>query len=253
MKKSLFKHVHFDEIDSTSAYLIRERNNYENFTFVSTDYQTRGKGREIRKWISSKGANLLFSFLLKDKELMHEFGSISLACAATIANYLISKGFKGIQIKWPNDVYMDGKKICGILLEGYINEYIVVGIGLNINQEEFPDDLHHPATSLYLETNKRYEIETFRDELFECLYNDINSKNIQEKHYLNVINALDFLKGKDIVVEINGKLEKVKALGINEGNSLSVLFNGEKYSIISGEINFDYEQVGRRIPDQSGK
>ena len=239
MVKSLFKHVHFEEIDSTSAYLIRERNKFEDFTFVSADFQSKGKGREVRTWISLKGANLLFSFILKNKDLIKEYSSISLACAASIASLLISKGFKNVKIKWPNDIYINDKKVCGILLQGYFDEYLVVGIGLNVNQESFPDNLHHPATSMYLESNKFYLLSKLREEVFELLFNDLNIKNIREKHYLNVVNSLDYLKGKEVYVDINGKKEKVKVLVVHEDNSLLVSHQGHKISIISGEANFE--------------
>ena len=238
MGNTLFKHIFKDEIDSTSSYLIKEHNSLENFTFVSTNFQTNGKGREQRQWISVKGTNLLFSFLLKDKDLIKEYSGISLCCAATIAKYFIDKGFKGIEIKWPNDVYSNGKKFVGILLEGNVNEYLVVGIGINVNQEVFPDNLHHPATSLYLESGSKHSIEELKDDIFNCLYKGINLENIRSKHYLNLINERNYLLGKSVFATINGNRIPVEVLGISKDNSLLVKHNGKIESIISGEIDF---------------
>ena len=239
MGNTLFKHIFLDEIDSTSSYLIKEHNNLPNFTFVSTNYQSKGTGREDRQWISAKGTNLLFSLLLKDKDLIKEYASISLCCAATIATYLISKGINKIEIKWPNDIYLNGKKLVGVLLEGNIEEYLVIGIGININQETFPNDLHHPATSIYLETKKKSSLDELKKEIFECLNQELNLKNIREKHYLNVVNKLNFLKNKIITLSINNEIKKGIALDILEDNSLLVDCQGQKIKVISGEIEYE--------------
>lgn len=239
MRNTLFKHIFKDEIDSTSSYLIKEHNNLPNFTFVSTNYQSKGKGREDRQWISTKSTNLLFSLLLKDKDLIKEYASISLCCAATIATYLINKGIGKIEIKWPNDIYLNGKKLVGILLEGNIEEYLVIGIGINVNQESFPNDLHHPATSIYLETKKKSSLDELKKEIFECLCQELNLKNIREKHYLNVVNKLNFLKNKIITLSINNEIKKGIALDILEDNSLLVDCQGQKIKVISGEIEYE--------------
>lgn len=239
MGNTLFKHIFFEEIDSTSSYLIKEHNNLENFTFVSTNYQRKGKGRENRQWISEKNTNLLFSFLIKDKKLIKEYASISLACAAIIAQYFISKEIKNVNIKWPNDVYINEKKVAGILLEGNVDEYLVVGIGVNVNQENFPNDLHHPATSLYLESGDKRNIESIKQDVFECLFNGLKIENIQEKQYLNIVNDLNFLKDKTVSITINNKKEIVKVVKIDNDNSLLVEHDGKCEKIISGEIEYD--------------
>ena len=236
MGNTAFKHIFFEEIDSTSSYLIKEHNNLENFTFVSTNYQSKGKGREDRQWISAKGANLLFSFLLKDKDLIKEYSSISLCCAFVVASYFIGLGLTEIQIKWPNDVYMNGKKVAGILLEGNVEEYLVVGIGININQDKFPTNLHYPATSLYLETGVKMPINDLKESIFRTLYNELNLKNIKDRRYLKFIQKHDYLKGKDVYVNINKKRIKVQASGIAEDNSLIIDMQGYKQRVISGEI-----------------
>ena len=239
MENTAFKHIFFEEIDSTSSHLINEHNNLDNFTFVSTDYQNKGKGRENRQWISAKGANLLFSFLIKDKDLIKEYASISLCSAAIIAEYFISKGIENVQIKWPNDVYVNGKKVVGILLEGNVNEYLVVGIGINVNQKEFPSNLHHPATSLLLEAKKEFDIKELKEEIFNAINKGITLENIQGKHYLNVVNRLNFLKDKTVYTYIDNIKTEVKVIEIGEDNSLIVENDEKLENIISGEIEFE--------------
>lgn len=238
MGNTLFKHIFFEEIDSTSSYLIKEHNNLENFTFVSTNYQSKGKGRENRQWISVSSTNLLFSFLLKDKALIKEYGSISLLCASIIAEYFISKGIKGVQIKWPNDIYINGKKAVGILLEGNVEEYLVVGIGINVNQKEFPDNLHHPATSLLLEEGKEFSVELLKKDIFNLLLTKITLDNIRNKSYLGIVNDLNYLKDKIVFATIANYKVKVKVIKVDADNSLVVKYNGKLHNIISGEIEF---------------
>ena len=149
-----YHYLHFDEIDSTNHYLMNSYQLLDNFTFVSTDYQSKGKGRNDRVWESIKGLNLMFSILIKDSKLINEFNALSLMSAVEVAQVLESYGIDNVSIKWPNDVLVNDKKICGILLEGQLPEYVVIGIGLNVNQKEFPDNLRRPATSLVNELNK---------------------------------------------------------------------------------------------------
>ena len=115
-----YKSLHFNEIDSTNTYL---KNNYlslDNFTFVSSDYQSNGKGRNDRKWLSDSGENLMFSFLIKDSSLINIAPSLSMMAACEVAKLLEELDIKKVSIKWPNDVLVSDKKICGILLDAKI-------------------------------------------------------------------------------------------------------------------------------------
>ena len=149
-----YHYLHFAETDSTNSYLKNSYKLLNNFTFVSTDYQSAGKGRNDRIWFSNPGENLMFSLLIKDENLLKKFSSLSIISAAIIAELIETLGIIDVSIKWPNDVFIKDKKVCGILLEGQILEYLVIGAGLNVNQKSFPDGLRKPATSLSLELNK---------------------------------------------------------------------------------------------------
>ena len=157
----------FDSIDSTSKYLKENYIALKDFTFVSSLYQTNGKGRMDRSWESNKGENLLFSLLIKKKTLLKLYSSISILSATVILSVLKEYNIDNVMIKWPNDVYIDDKKVCGILLESISTsenlECIVLGIGLNVNQKEFIDSR---ATSMSLKLKK-----------------DINQKELKEKIY----------------------------------------------------------------------
>lgn len=148
----------FHELDSTSDYL---KTNYEDFshlTFLRVDHQLKGRGQFDRTWQSEKGKNLLCSILLKDVSISH-MDDIKQMVLSALTETLATYGIKS-QFKAPNDLYVKGKKICGILIENLaasnIYLYVVIGIGLNINQTYF-NDLN--ATSMALESNQTYEIE----------------------------------------------------------------------------------------------
>ena len=153
-----YKVIHFNEIDSTSKYIKREVNNLDNFTIVSASFQSAGKGRNDRKWISPINENAMFSILIKDIDIINRFSELSLLSCLIIRNYLESIGVKNALVKWPNDVYINDKKVCGILLEGQIPNYIVIGIGLNVNQTVFDGEYRIAPTSVALETNQKYDL-----------------------------------------------------------------------------------------------
>ena len=127
---------------------------------VLADTQEAGRGRLGRTWTSSPGQNLLFTVILKNREPLisnHEARGVlplatSLAVADTIQSFIANGS---VQIKWPNDVQVDGKKCAGILVESVADEAFLIGIGLNVNESDFSDDLVETATSLLLQDGRR--------------------------------------------------------------------------------------------------
>ena len=105
--------LHFKEIDSTNSYLKNTYRLLDNFTFVSTDYQSKGKGREDRVWQSESGENLMFSFLIKNEELIKKSTILSILTAVEVAKEIEKYGTNQPSIKWPNDVLVNDKKVCG--------------------------------------------------------------------------------------------------------------------------------------------
>ena len=144
------KQIYFETIDSTSAYLKCHYHNLDDLTFVSAGYQTQGKGRNNRIWYSDNN-NLLFSLLLKDDKYFDLTNAISIVSAYSILEVLQSYNINNVSIKWPNDVYVGDKKICGILLEGISSqsiECLIIGVGINVNQNEFDKEYIHAPTSM---------------------------------------------------------------------------------------------------------
>ena len=226
--------LHFKEIDSTNSYLKNTYRLLDNFTFVSADYQSQGKGREDRVWQSKSGENLMFSFLIKKEELMKYSSILSILTAVEVANELEKYGINKVNIKWPNDVLINDKKVCGILLEGQIPEYLVIGVGLNVNQKEFPEGLRRPATSLSLEINRSLNIDELKNRLFNSIVN--NFINIKLDHYLFYFRDHNYLQNKRVRVLINNEPFIGEVVGIDDNFCLQILSRDMLLHIDSGEI-----------------
>ena len=163
----------FDELNSTNTYLrdllLRDLT-VKDRVVIAAKNQTSGKGRKQRSWISGQGKNLTFSVLIKSTVPLEELSSITLVAGVAVAQYLNTVGIDA-QLKWPNDVMVGGKKICGILTELALVDdselnYIILGIGLNVNME--PREvvaIDKPATSMGIVSGEKFNL----DEVLEGL------------------------------------------------------------------------------------
>lgn len=235
--------LYFDTIDSTNDYLKNNYNDLNDLTFVSCRTQTSGKGRSNRKWYSD-GNNLLFSLLIKNKELISKYKDISIITAYSIIEVLKEYKLNNLYLKWPNDIYVGNKKICGILLEAISKveiECLIVGVGLNINQKIFNEDYINEPTSISLELNKDLDIEILKDKVYKQI--ELNLKRIENDYdFYSKIKELDYLKNKEVYAFINNQKQKVKVIGIDLDYSLKVILDGNTINLNSGEISFHLEK-----------
>ena len=229
-----FHVVKFKQIDSTNNYLKNSYKLLNNFTFVVTDYQTNGKGRNDRVWSSEEGKNLMFSFLIKDQDLLKKFSALSIISAVEVAKLLEDYQIKDVSIKWPNDVLIGDKKVCGILLEGQILEYLVVGVGLNVNQKVFPEGLRRPATSLSLEASKDFDINELEQKLFSNIVKDLSS--LDEEAILGFFRNHNYLLNKRVKVLVNDQPFIGEVIGIDANYFLQIKTSDMLLHIDSGEI-----------------
>ena len=145
----------YQTIDSTNSQANRELADAPHGSVWVADFQTAGRGQRGNKWESKTAENLTFTILFRQVFLhpAQQF-CISQICSLGVCRYLRNKGLPA-QIKWPNDIYIGNKKICGMLIEHSISgdklSASIIGIGLNLNQREFMSDAPNP-TSLLLET-----------------------------------------------------------------------------------------------------
>lgn len=147
--------------DSTNSEANRNASSADDMSVWFAEYQTAGRGQKGNVWESGTGLNLTFSILLKPTNILatNQF-IISQMVSAGIVDYLEGKGLDA-RIKWPNDIYVGNRKICGILIENRISgdklSVSVVGIGLNLNQRVFSSDAPNP-TSLVLELEREHSL-----------------------------------------------------------------------------------------------
>ena len=142
-----YKIIHIEETDSTNRWL---KAHGEGTMVVVADYQTAGKGCGTNSWESERGKNLTFSMLIHPTDIpaSQQFRItevVSVALCEVLEQYI-----GAVSIKWPNDIYMGDKKICGVLIENRLQGNVIVdsiiGIGLNVNQTEFVSDAPNPVS-----------------------------------------------------------------------------------------------------------
>jgi BirA family biotin operon repressor/biotin-[acetyl-CoA-carboxylase] ligase len=170
ISRSPFIIHHFTSIDSTNDQL-KKMIEAPEFTCVVADRQTAGRGRHGRTWHSAPGDGLYLSVLLCPQGPSSKIPSLSLMAAIAVAEVLIARDIAGVDIKWPNDVLVNDRKVCGILVEGTSSgsnrHRIILGIGINLNHRSFPQKLGATATSLMIETGCSVDIDQFCDQLLE--------------------------------------------------------------------------------------
>lgn len=264
--KWLKKRVHKEMTDSTSNDISRlALGGASEGTIVTADMQTAGKGRRGRSWESTAGTSLLFSLLLRPRLEPDTAPQITLLMAMAVTKAVRQLTGLDAYIKWPNDVVINGKKVCGILTEMQLKDggidFVVVGTGVNVNQTSIPVELESSATSLLLEQKRLLALEKTvlevcdgkkfgkgmffdRDALLEHILNGF------ENYYELFLQKQDF---SDLMTEYNEwlvSLEKeVKVLdpkgeftgiskGINEkGELLVALPDGSVTAIYAGEVS----------------
>lgn len=227
------KIINFKTLPSTNQYLKEHYQELEEFTVVKADNQTNGHGRMNRSWQVEPNTNLTFSILLKPKVDCSIIPLISLVAGASVFKTLDK--YVQCTIKWPNDIMINDKKVTGILAEGvYSNtmEALIIGIGINVNQTTFNEEIKNKATSLKNELHKDLNIDTLLQEFclnFEYLYNDyVNGNNT----YITICKEHNYLKDK--VVTYDNK--EVKVLDISNNGNLKILENNQIKELFFGEV-----------------
>jgi BirA family biotin operon repressor/biotin-[acetyl-CoA-carboxylase] ligase len=163
--------VFSEEADSTNSALLDKLNKYTiNGTVFFTEKQLKGRGRKNRPWYSAKELNLLFSILLSNKKYITENPVLlNFAASLAVGNALENLYQLKVELKWPNDVLINGKKLCGILIEstseGNKIERLVIGLGINVNQTMFQGSYSIPPTSVRLEINENADRERLLAEI----------------------------------------------------------------------------------------
>lgn len=237
--------IHYSTVNSTneSAKFIAKK--AVNGSIIIAEEQLGGKGRLGRAWISPKGG-IWISIILKP-EIEPIYGAkITQVAAAALVKTLKDININAL-IKWPNDIYINEKKICGILTEMKCDmdriDYLIVGVGINVNVDEvdFSDEVKDIATSLKISENKTFDrakiLGAFLNE-FESLYLKVINENDYSK-VLEICRANSIILDKDAYLITSLGKEKVRCLGIDDDGELIICDSkGITRSVISGEITF---------------
>ena len=236
---------YFNSIDSTNKKAKEVAQDEQEGTVIIAEEQTAGKGRMGRSWVSPKGKGIWMSLILKPTMEPMKVPKLTLIGAAAVHKALENMKIKA-QVKWPNDVLIDGKKICGILTEmsGELNmvNYVIMGIGINVNLDEkdIPDQLKDKATSLKISTGKeinRKELTANILNEFEKLYISFKEKD-QMNEVLKICRENSILLGEEVKIIRGNDVRIGKAIDINENGELLIKFEGDKVeSIIAGEVS----------------
>ncbi|MBO0860867.1 MAG: biotin--[acetyl-CoA-carboxylase] ligase [Chloracidobacterium sp.] len=234
---------HFASLGSTNDYL-KAMIAAPEFTCVVADEQTAGRGRRARTWYSSPGDGLYMSILfLPGNAYFSKLPLTGLLAAVAVAETLIERGVEGVDIKWPNDVLVNERKISGVLAEamsaGVESLRIVLGVGVNLNHRFFPPELGETATSLAIETGEPIVVEEFRDRLLEKVAQWYELwLNGEPRRVIDRWTGLSsYARGRRITVTIeNEKLTGVSD-GLTETGALRLAVDGGGVkTILAGEV-----------------
>ena len=234
--------LHFETIDSTNDYAKKIGNELRDGSVIISEEQTKGKGRLGRVWESKAGEGIWMSIILKPNIIPNKAPFITLIAGASIVKALNILGVDA-KIKWPNDITINNKKLSGILTELSAEiervNYIVVGIGMNVKDTDFEEELQDKATSLYKENYNVSRIDIVKEILcqFEKLYLDYIEKD-DKKEVLDISRQYSAIINKEIYVIKNDQKELVDCIGINEeGNLIIKNKDGNLEEIMSGEVS----------------
>lgn len=249
--KSLYPYIDFyffEEINSTNTFCkTLASKNFNSPTVVLSDTQTSGRGTKGRCWTSPKNKGLWFSILLKPDFHSKFLGIIPILAATAINEALLEFDIK-INIKWPNDIFLNDKKLCGILTEGTLSkgeiDYLIVGIGINVNLDmsDFDSELQEKATSLKIAYGKcfnRFEILSTILKHFNDLYSNLTDDKVG--YIIKKYKANSCVLNKKVSLHYNKTYEIVTPINImNDGSLLVQCTNNKIKQVYSGEVSLRF-------------
>lgn len=243
------RYEYYDSVDSTNDRIKdRSHEGEEQGLVISADCQTAGKGRIGRKWESPTHDSIATSILLRPDDIkLESIPTITVVAAMAVRDAIHTLyGLEGL-IKWPNDIVINGKKICGILTEMEMAQgkvsHVVVGIGVNVHNRQFPEEIAYKATSVDLElealsgkSGHRRELTIAIWDSFKKYYNifietqDMSGLKEEYERYLANI-------GKRVRIEAQAQSYEAIAKGINDRGELMVEVDGAIKIISTGEVS----------------
>ena len=234
----------FDVLESTQEYAKElAKDSFIHGTLVVADRQTAGKGRRGRVWQSPKGTTISMSLCLEPKLQVENVAGLTLVMALAVAKGILEVTGEQPEIKWPNDIVLNSKKICGILTEMIFTErgyVVIIGTGINVNTEQFPEEIKEIASSLKIETEKEISREAltasimkYFERYYEIYIQTEDLRGIREEYEELLVNL-----GKRVRVLDPKEPYDAIAKGINtKGNLLVTCDDGTEKFVDSGEVS----------------
>ena len=239
--------IYVKETGSTNTDVMESaKQGVEEGLVLIAETQTAGHGRMTRKWFSPPGCNLYFSMLLRPQVLPYKAPQLALMTAAALYS-AISRHLPDneIGIKWPNDLFIDGRKFCGILCEMQTEmsmiHHVVIGIGINVNWDlkDLPDEITQIATSLKHHTGKPVNRAVLLADIlntFEKYYHQWLTEGLTP--FLPILDEASILKGKQVVIQLLRNEIEGTVTGVHEDGSLLLKLNdGNIQKVPSGEVH----------------
>ena len=229
----------FDSIDSTNKYLKSKINEKNYGTIVISNEQTNGYGKNNRQFMSNKDVGIYMSILINPNCLIEESLKITILTSVAILSAIKSICNLDVKLKWVNDIILKDLKVGGILCESQINlntniiDNMIVGIGINVKEFDFPPSLKNIATSIENNTN----IKVSRNALISEIINFFDLYFIKKANYIDLYKENSYVLGKDITVIQNDKQFYAKAIDIDNNGSLIVQEQEKIIKLISSDIS----------------
>ncbi|MDR1517380.1 MAG: biotin--[acetyl-CoA-carboxylase] ligase [Dysgonamonadaceae bacterium] len=216
--------IRLQETASTNSYLkeLLKEDALADRTVVATEFQSAGRGQQGNSWFGDKGKNLLFSILVYPKGLLAKEQFILSRIASLAVKKTFERYVEDVRIKWANDIYWQDKKLGGILIENYLQDNhiqsSIIGIGLNINQDDFPADLPNPVSLkqiLYVDSDRNVVFDRILQEFF-VLYDRLSqgeTSPIEKEYMANLYRADGFYGFEDSAGRFQAEIVAVRPSG----------------------------------------
>lgn len=229
----------FDSIYSTNKYLKSKINEKNYGTIVISNEQTNGYGKSNREFLSNKDIGIYMSILINPNCLIEESLKITILTSVAILSAIKSVCNLDVKLKWVNDIILNDLKVGGILCESQINlntniiDNMIIGIGINVKEFEFPPSLKNIATSIENNTN----IKVSRNALISEIINFFDLYFIEKANYIDLYKENSYVLGKDIKVIQNDRQFFAKAIDIEDNGALIVQEQEKIIKLISSDIS----------------
>lgn len=240
---------YYDSLASTNVTALElGQNGAAHGEVVCAGVQSAGRGRLGKLWQSPSGKGLYFSIIVRPEIAPQQYPDLTMTAGLAIATAIEKSCGLSVGLKWPNDIYISGKKCGGVLAEAVVSgsnateHFAVIGVGLNVTTREndFPQELRSSATSLYLESGQWYALEEILCVLHGAIMQHINELQLRGfKGILQKWKRYDFLKGKWLNwVTSAGEVVHAQALGPDDRGRLMVRDDsGTVHNVISGDVS----------------